>query len=158
VSAGSGLAIAGWGMGVAVGDFDNDGFVDVYVSQYGGGRLFRNKGDGTFEDVTQAAGVVSPKWGTSCCFVDYHRDGVLDLVVVNYVDYDSSRWCGSAGGKQDYCHPNQFSGTAARLFHNRGKDRDGRWLGFEDVTVAAGLAKRAGPGLGVVCADFNDDG
>jgi hypothetical protein len=158
VSAGSGLDIAGYGMGVAVGDFDNDGFVDVYVSQYGGGRLFRNKGDGTFEDVTQAAGVVSPKWGTSCCFVDYDRDGWLDLVVVNYVDYDSSRWCGSAGGKQDYCHPNQFSGTAARLFHNRGKDRDGSWLGFEDVTVASGLAKRAGPGLGVVCADFNGDG
>jgi hypothetical protein len=158
VSAGSGLDVAGYGMGVAVGDFDNDGWVDVYVSEYGGGRLFRNRGDGTFEDVTKSAGVVNPKWGTSCCFVDYDRDGWLDLVVVNYVDYDPSKWCGSADGKQSYCHPDQFSGTATRLFHNRGKGPDGCWLGYEDVTAASGLAKLPGPGLGVVCADFDGDG
>jgi hypothetical protein len=157
VSAGSGLDIAGWGMGVAVGDFDNDGFVDVYVSQYGGGRLFHNRGNGTFEDITTRAGVLQPSWGTSCCFVDYDRDGWLDLVVVNYVDYDPGWLCGPASGKQDYCHPRAFNGTATRLFHNRGRDSSGRWLGFEDVTKAAGLAK-AGPGLGVVCADFNGDG
>jgi hypothetical protein len=157
VSAGSGLDIAGWGMGVAVGDFDNDGLVDVYVSQYGGGRLFRNLGRGKFEDVTKSAGVAYLGWGTSCCFVDYDRDGWLDLVVVNYVNYDPGWQCGPASGKRDYCHPSAFKGTATRLFHNRGRDTAGRWRGFEDVTQAAGLA-RPGPGLGVICADFNGDG
>jgi hypothetical protein len=157
VSAGSGLDIAGWGMGVAVGDFDNDGFVDVYVSQYGGGRLFRNKGNSTFEDVTKSAGVEQPRWGTSCCFVDYDRDGWLDLVVVNYVDYDPGWLCGPASGKHDYCHPRAFRGTSMRLFHNRGRDAAGRWQGFEDVTQSAGVAK-PGRGLGVACADFNGDG
>ncbi len=156
-SAGSGLDIAGWGMGVAVGDMDNDGWVDVYVSQYGGGRLFRNRGKGRFEDVTQTAGVQQPCWGTSCAFVDYDRDGWLDLIVVNYVDYDPSRLCGPASGKADYCHPSTFPGSEARLFHNCGRDGKGNWLGFRDVTASAGLAKR-GPGLGVVCADFNGDG
>jgi hypothetical protein len=165
VSAGSGLDIAGHGMGVAVGDMDNDGWVDVYVSQYGGGRLFRNRGDGHFEDVTKTAGVEQPSWGCSCCFVDYDRDGWLDLVVVHYVDYDPSRPCPQTNSKLDYCHPSAFPGSVARLFHNRGSghgretvpQRGGRWLGFEDVTEKAGLARRA-PGLGVVCADFNGDG
>jgi hypothetical protein len=157
VSAGSGLDVAGYGMGVAVGDFNNDGFVDVYLSQYGGGRLFRNCGNGTFEDVTRAAGVEQPCWGTSCCFCDCDRDGWLDLVVVNYVGYDPATVCGPANGKRDYCHPSNFPGTALRLFHNRGKDARGSWLGFEDVTEKAGLSKR-GPGLGVACADFNGDG
>jgi hypothetical protein len=156
VSEGSGLDIAGWGMGVAVGDFDNDGWVDVYVSQYGGGRLFRNRGDGTFEEVTRSAGVEQPSWGTSCAFVDYNRDGWLDLVVVNYVDYDPGFQCGPANGLHDYCHPRVFPGSSMRLFKNQGRDRAGRWLGFKDVTESAGVAKR-GPGLGVVCADFNGD-
>jgi enediyne biosynthesis protein E4 len=157
VSAGSGLDIAGYGMGVAVGDMDNDGWVDVYVSQYGGGRLFRNRGKGRFEDITRSAGVEQPCWGTSCAFVDYDRDGWLDLIVVNYVDYDASRSCGPVNGKGDYCQPQAFPGSAARLFHNLGRDDKGRWLGFQDRTVAAGLAHRA-PGLGVICADFNGDG
>jgi hypothetical protein len=156
-SAGSGLDIAGYGMGVAVGDMDNDGWVDVYVSQYGGGRLFRNRGQGRFEDVTRRAGVQQPCWGTSCAFVDYDRDGWLDLIVINYVDYDPSHWCGPANGKADYCQPQVFPGSDARLFRNLGRDGKGGWLGFRDVTVAAGLARRA-PGLGVVCADFNGDG
>jgi hypothetical protein len=156
-SGGSGLDVAGWGMGVAVGDFDNDGWVDVYVSQYGGGRLFRNLGNGTFEDVTKSAGVEQPCWGTSCCFVDYDRDGWLDLVVVNYLDYDPSRRCGPTSGKPDFCGPTLFPSQAARLFRNRGRDADGHWLGFQDVTESAGLAK-PGSGLGVVCADFNGDG
>jgi hypothetical protein len=160
--AAAGLA-AGWGMGFAVGDFDNDGHVDVYVSQYGGGRLYRNRGtapDGRwlgFEDVTRPAGVEQPRWGTSCAFFDYDRDGWLDLVVVNYLDYDPSVTCGEVSGRHDFCHPSRFPGVAARLFRNRGKGPDGRWLGFEDVTLAAGLAA-PGPGLGVVCADFNGDG
>jgi hypothetical protein len=157
VSAGSGLDVAGHGMGVAVGDFDNDGWVDVYVSQYGGGRLFRNRGDGTFEDVTGAAGVGQPGWGTSCCFVDYDRDGWLDLVVVQYVDYDPGILCGPANGKRDYCHPRVFPGSPLRLYRNRGQGPRGRWLGFAEVTESAGVAKR-GPGLGVLCADFNGDG
>jgi hypothetical protein len=163
-SAGSGLDSAGHGMGIAVGDFDNDGHLDVYVSMYGGGRLFRNRGtDGSgrwlgFEDVTTAAGLEQVRWGTSCAFFDFDRDGWLDLVVVNYVDLDPSRPCQQSNGRADFCHPNQFSGTAARLFRNRGAGPDGRWLGFEDVTVKAGLAARPGPGLGVVCADFDGDG
>jgi hypothetical protein len=157
VSAGSGLDIAGHGMGVAVGDMDNDGWVDVYVSQYGGGRLFHNRGDGRFEEVTKTAGVELRSWGCSCAFVDYDRDGWLDLVVVHYVDYDPSRSCSQASGKPDYCHPSAFPGSAARLLHNRGRDAAGHWLGFADVTEKAGLARRA-PGLGVVCADFNGDG
>jgi enediyne biosynthesis protein E4 len=157
VSKGSGLDIAGYGMGVAVGDFDNDGFVDVYISQFGGGRLFHNKGDGTFEDVTAVAGVDLPHWGTSVAFVDYDRDGWLDLIVVNYVDYDPSHACIEASGKVDFCHPRQFAGTAARLFHNKGM-AGGKWAGFEDVTAAAGLAGARSNGLGVVCADFNGDG
>ncbi|HTU91133.1 MAG TPA: CRTAC1 family protein [Gemmataceae bacterium] len=157
VSTGSGLDIAGYGMGVAVGDMDNDGWVDVYVSQYGGGRLFRNRGQGRFEEVTRSAGVEQPCWGTSCAFVDYDRDGWLDLIVVNYVDYDPSHKCGPASGKGDYCHPSTFPGSEARLFRNLGRDGKESWLGFRDVTVSAGLARRA-PGLGVVCADFNGDG
>jgi hypothetical protein len=157
VSKGSGLDIAGYGMGVAVGDFDNDGFVDVYISQYGGGRLFRNKGDGRFEDVTATAGVALPHWGTSVAFVDYDRDGWLDLIIINYVDYDPSHACIEASGKADFCHPRQFPGTAARLFHNKGMV-GGKWAGFEDVTASAGLAGARSNGLGVVCADFNGDG
>jgi hypothetical protein len=157
VSAGSGLDIAGYGMGVAVGDIDNDGFVDVYVSQFGGGRLFHNKSNGTFEDITDSAGVQLLGWGTSAAFFDYDRDGWLDLVVVQYVDYDPARRCGPANGTRDYCHPSNFPGASLHLFHNRGRDSTGRWLGFEDVTQAAGLSRRA-PGLGVVCADFDGDG
>lgn len=158
VTAGSGVDVAGYGMGVAVGDVDNDGWVDVYVSQYGGGRLFRNRGNGTFEDATDSAGVALPRWGTSTSFVDYDRDGWLDLVVVNYVDYDPSRACVETTGRQDYCHPNQFPGTAARLFRNRGRSPEGRWLGYLDVSVPSGLAAKPSNGLGVACADFNGDG
>src|SRR5207249_3049887 len=96
-------------------------------------------------------------WGTAVSFVDYDRDGWLDLVVVHYVDYDPSLRCGPANGKRDYCHPSNFTGASIRLFHNKGRDASGRWLGYEDVTLKAGLAK-IGPGLGVVCADFNGDG
>jgi hypothetical protein len=157
VSAGSGLDVAGHGMGVAVGDVDNDGRVDVYLSQFGGGRLFCNRGQGHFEDVTRAAGVEQPGWGTSAAFFDCDRDGWLDLVVVHYVDYDPSHACADDGGRPDYCHPGQFAGTAARLYRNKGRGPDGRWLGFEDATVSAGLAE-PGPGLGVLCADFTGDG
>jgi enediyne biosynthesis protein E4 len=152
MSAGSGLDFAGHGMGVAVGDWDNDGRLDLYLSQYGGGRLFRNRGDGKFEDVTDRFGVALPRWGTSCAFVDFDRDGWLDLAVANYVDYDPSKPCIDGRGRGDFCHPNQFAGTAARLFRNLG---DGR---FQDVTVASGLAAKPSNGLGIACADFTGDG
>ncbi|HEY8504696.1 MAG TPA: VCBS repeat-containing protein [Gemmataceae bacterium] len=160
VSAGSGLEVAGYGMGAAVGDVNNDGRPDVLVTEYGRCRLFVNEGGGRFRDVTAEAGVVNPRWGNSACFVDYDRDGWLDLVVVNYVDYDPSRLCAPASGRPDYCHPRAFAGTAARLFRNRGGE--GRGPGgaprFEDVSLRSGLGRVPGPGLGVVCADFDGDG
>lgn len=164
VSADSGLEIRNHGMGVAVGDFDNDGWVDVYLSQYTGGRLFRNRGknsDGRwlgFEDVTKPGGVELSRWGASCAFVDYDRDGWLDLVVVNYVDYDPARECPEISGRPEYCRASAFAGTATRLFRNRGRDTNGPWRGFEDVTLRAGLASTPGPGLGILCTDFDGDG
>jgi hypothetical protein len=157
VSAGSGLDVAGYGMGVAVGDFDNDGWPDVLLTEYGGIRLFRNNGNGTFTDITRQAGLDDPQWATSAAFVDYDRDGWLDLVVVNYVDYDPTRVCNYGGGRPDYCHPKNFQGSVTRLFHNRGRGTSGA-VTFEDVTLKAGLAGAACPGLGVLCADFDGDG
>jgi hypothetical protein len=151
-TAGSGLDFPGHGMGVAVGDWNNDGRLDLFISQYGGGRLFQNLGDGKFDDVTEKAGVAQPRWGTSCAFVDYDRDGWLDLVIANYVDYDPSNPCIDGRGRGDFCHPNQFAGSAARLFRNRG---DGH---FDDVSVAAGFAAKPSNGLGIACADFTGDG
>jgi enediyne biosynthesis protein E4 len=156
VSAGSGLDFAGYCMGVAVGDVNNDGLPDVLVTGYGGARLFLNRGGGKFADVTKEAGLVSPGWGTSAAFLDYDRDGWLDLVVVHYVDYDPSWACGGSGGRRDYCHPKEFPGNVARLFRNKGPGP--ARVGFEDVTVRSGLGRVPGPGLGVVCADFDGDG
>src|SRR5215467_13437821 len=110
VSAGSGLDIAGYNMGVAIGDVNNDGQPDVLVTQYGGIRLFLNNGDGTFADITRSAGLDNPFWGTSACFLDYDRDGWLDLVVVNYVIYKPSQDC-FHNGQLDYCPPRSFAGT-----------------------------------------------
>ena len=159
VSKGSGLDIAGWNMGVAIGDVNNDGRPDVLVTQYGGVKLFLNNGDGTFTDVSAEAGLHSNLWGTSAAFVDYDRDGWLDLVVVNYVDYDP-RKCEGSDGKQDYCAPSAFPGSVTRLFHNLGAVPGGKpgAVRFEDVTLKSGLGLSPGPGLGVVCADFDGDG
>jgi hypothetical protein len=164
VSAGSGLDIAGHNMGVAIGDVNNDGWPDVLVTQYSGVKLFLNNGNGTFTDVTEQAGLRNPGWGTSAAFVDYDRDGWLDLVVVNYVDYDPTWPCTGPTGP-DYCAPRTFKGRVSRLFHNRGRagaPADGRTtpvpaVAFEDVTDASGLGRVPGPGLGVVCADFDGD-
>src|SRR5207302_9629654 len=100
-----------------------DGWPDVLVTEYGRIRLFLNNGNGTFADVTKDAGLDNPLWGTSACFVDYDRDGWLDLVVVNYVDYDPARPCASAGGQPDFCPPKQFEGTVTKLYHNLGANR-----------------------------------
>jgi hypothetical protein len=155
VSAGSGLDIAGFNVGVAVGDVNNDGRPDVLVTQYGGIRLFLNEGGGKFRDVTADSGLANALWGTSACFFDYDRDGWLDLVVVNYVDYDPTRLCRDAAGVRDFCAPQGQPGTVSKLFHNLGR-KEG--AAFEDVTVSSGLSRLSGPGLGVLCADFDGDG
>jgi len=120
VSKGSGLDIAGYNMGVAIGDINNDGWPDVLVTQYNGLKLFLNNGNGTFTDVTQESGLSNPAWGTSAAFVDYDRDGWLDLVVVSYVDYDPTHSCYAPIGGRDYCAPKTFKGRVSRLFHNQG--------------------------------------
>ena len=155
VSAGSGLDFAGYNMGVAVGDVDNDGWPDVLVTQYGGVKLLLNNRDGTFKDETKQAGLDVPGWSTSAAFFDYDRDGRLDLVIARYLDYDPSVSCTPSSGISDYCNPKAFKGMTAVLYHNvgsRGRPR------FEDVTAASGLGRLPGPGLGVICADFDGDG
>jgi hypothetical protein len=157
ISAGSGLDVAGHGMGVAIGDVNNDGWPDVLITEYRGVRLFLNNGNRTFTEVTRQAGLDSVHWATSASFVDTDRDGWLDLVVVHYVDYDPSQRCTGNSARRDFCHPNLFPGTVARLFRNLGKQPGGK-VAFRDVTVPSGLATRPGPALGVLCADFNGDG
>ena len=151
----AGVPGKGFGMGVAVGDYDNDGFVDIYVTNFGPNILYRNKGDGTFADVTAKAGVGDPRWGTSAAFFDYDNDGRLDLFVCNYLDWDFDKnvSCGeSRPGYRAYCHPDIFKGISNVLYHNNG---DGT---FTDVSEKAGVASTEGKGLGVVAADYNDDG
>ena len=155
---GAGVAGHSYGMGCAAGDFDNDGHVDLYVYNVGPNILYRNNGDGTFTDVTLAAGVGDPGWSAAAAFFDYDGDGWLDLVVVNYVDWQDTpafreKQCFAATGMRDYCPPQSFAAPSFdRLYRNRG---DGT---FEDVSVRVGLHAKAGTGLGVVCADMNNDG
>jgi hypothetical protein len=159
VSAGSGLDVAGYGMGIAVGDVDNDGLPDVVVTEYGRTRLFLNHGGGQFVEVTSTSGLDNPLWGTSASFFDFDGDGWLDLIVVNYVDYDPSKVCNSSGGRTDYCGPSIFKTMTPRLYRNLGGSRNGTGPLFEDATLKSGLANGPkGKGLGVLCADFNGDG
>jgi enediyne biosynthesis protein E4 len=145
-----------FGMGVAVGDYDNDGFPDLLVLGYGRCILYHNNGDGTFADVTAKAGVAnSGKWASSAAWFDYDNDGRLDLVIANYVDWsaDQNFWCGEHGpGQRSYCHPDNFHGEAPTLFHNNG---DGT---FTDVSKTSGVGLKAGNGLGVVTFDYDNDG
>jgi enediyne biosynthesis protein E4 len=159
VSADSGLDIAQYGQGVAVGDIDNDGLPDVVVTEYGATRLFVNRGKGRFEETTRHSGLDNPRWGTSACFLDYDRDGWLDLAVANYLEYDPTKTCTMGTGQQDFCGPSAFAGTVTTLYRNRGRlPASARPSRFEDVTAKSGLIRMAGPGLGVVCADFDGDG
>ena len=150
----SGIRAFGYGMGVAVGDFNNDSYQDLYVTNWGENQLFQNNKDGTFTDVTKHAGVESPEWGTSTAFVDVNRDGWLDLYVCNYVTfgYDTHRPCYHSSGAVGYCGPQSETPVSDRLFINK---QDGT---FQDVSAQSGIARISGPGLGVLCRDFNRDG
>lgn len=152
----AGVKGEGYSMGVAAGDYDGDGFIDLYVTAYGSNILYRNRGDGTFEDATRRGGVAGNGWSTSAGFIDYDRDGRLDLFVARYADWDfekGSIYCGDQRpGYRAYCHPDNFKGASNLLFHQK---PDGT---FEDVSASAKIADPNGKGLGVAFADFDDDG
>jgi hypothetical protein len=153
----AGVGAAGlYGQGIAVGDFDNDGFPDLYVTGYGRSILYRNNGDGTFSDVTEKAGVADTGgWATSAGWFDYDRDGYLDLLVCNYIDWSPQNniWCGDRKpGYRSYCHPDNYKGQRLKLYHN---NHDGT---FTDVSDKSGVGKPEAKGMGVVLADMNGDG
>jgi len=149
----AGLQGAGYGMGVAVGDYDNDGYEDLYVTAYGGNQLYHNNGDGTFTDVTDKAGVGGSGWSTSAMWVDLDGDGLLDLVVLRYVQWDfDDIWCGEhKEGYRSYCHPDYFQPISPLVYHNNGQGR------FTEVSQKIGLSK-SGKGLGLALADYDRDG
>ncbi|MBS1819145.1 MAG: CRTAC1 family protein [Acidobacteria bacterium] len=155
VTAQSGIRPRGYGMGVAAGDIDNDGYVDLYLTGFGRNQLFHNNGNGTFTDVSKASGTDDPvSWGVSATFFDYDRDGLLDLFVGNYLNYtlQTHTPCFGPSGAPDYCRPEVYGAQPNRLYHNAGGGR------FVDVTIASGVARAFGPALGCVAADLNNDG
>jgi enediyne biosynthesis protein E4 len=155
VTADAGVPGGGYGMGAAVGDFDNDGFPDLYVTQYGSSILYHNNGDGTFTDVTNKAGVAAPGWASSAVWFDYDNDGKLDLFVCRFVDFtkELNKFCGnSATGERYYCVPRVYTPMPSWLFHNNG---DGT---FTDVSRESGIARYLGKAWGVVATDINNDG
>lgn len=149
----AGLAGSGYSTGVAVGDYDNDGFDDLFVAGYGHSTLYHNNGDGTFTDVTAAAGVVGSGWATSAAWVDYDNDGRLDLVVARYMEWDfDDIYCGHREeGFRSYCHPDLFKPASVLLYHNDGNGK------FTEVASKAGISK-PGKGLGLAIADYDHDG
>jgi enediyne biosynthesis protein E4 len=152
VTAQSGIAFRGYGMGAATGDYNNDGFEDLLITGYNSRALYRNNGNGTFTEVDfpRADGV----WSTSASFFDYDRDGRLDLVVLSYVSFSeaANKACNAPTGEPDYCTPRAYAPVAARLYHNDGGDK------FSDVTASSGIDRALGPGLGVAAVDLNEDG
>jgi hypothetical protein len=150
----AGLALRTYGMGVAVGDYDNDGYLDLLVTSFGPETLFHNNGNGTFTDVTARAGISDPLWSTSAAFIDYDRDGYLDLFVANYLDFSvaSNKICFDSVGTRDYCSPRSYRPVPDHLYHNDGNGH------FTDVTEKAGISKADGAGLGVATGDYNADG
>ncbi|PYT57735.1 MAG: RNA-binding protein, partial [Acidobacteria bacterium] len=149
----AGLQGVGYGMGVAVGDYDNDGYEDLYVTAYGGNKLYHNNGDGTFTDVTENAGVGGNGWSTSAAWVDLDNDGRLDLIVLRYLQWDfDDVWCGQhKEGYREYCHPDIFKPIAPLVYHNDGNGH------FTEISEKIGLAK-PGKGLGIALADYDRDG
>src|SRR5687767_5911561 len=161
VTAKAGVGASGWGQGVCAGDYDNDGHEDLFVTYYGQNRLYHNGGDGTFQDVSAKAGMVSPRtrWGTGCAFLDYDRDGRLDLLAANYIDLDLATAPTPDSGLCRYkgvpvaCGPPGLTGGKNVLYRNRGNGT------FLDVSESSGIAKSQGSyGLGVATLDFDNDG
>mgnify|MGYP002382370243 CR=1 FL=1 len=154
ITVGSGLDVEMYGMGVAAGDYDNDGREDLYVTALEGDRLFHNLGNGKFADVTKTAGISNANFGTSAAWLDYDKDGRLDLFVGNYVQWTEKGdlRCSLDGVSKSYCTPESYKGVAARLFHNLGNGR------FEDVAARAGVGDPTSKSLGVTVLDYNSDG
>ncbi len=151
----AGLAVSIFGLGVAIGDYDNDGYDDIFISALGQSRLFHNNGNGTFADVTKEAGLWGPnEFSTGAAWVDYDRDGKLDLIVANYVHWSPQTdiYCTLDGVHKSYCTPESYKGSSARLWHNLGNGK------FEDVTQRAGLYDQTSKSLGVAILDYNGDG
>jgi hypothetical protein len=150
----SGIDARAYGMGVAAGDVNNDGCVDLYFTNFGAAQMYRNNCDGTFTDVTSHSGTDNPGWSVSAAFLDFDRDGWLDLYVGNYLRYtlEGDTTCFSSSGARDYCTPKTYAALPDRLYRNQ---HDGT---FADVSARAGIAREFGPALGVVTADFNGDG
>lgn len=155
VTAAAGLAVSMYGMGAAIGDYDNDGFDDIFITALGQSRLFHNNGNGTFTDVTTNAGLSGiNEFSTSAAWVDYDRDGKLDLLVANYVQWtpETDLRCTLDGTHKSYCTPESYKGSSARLWHNLGNGK------FEDVTKKAGLYDATSKSLGIAVLDYNADG
>ncbi|HEX8136842.1 MAG TPA: CRTAC1 family protein [Pyrinomonadaceae bacterium] len=154
VTAQSGLAVEMYGLGVAVGDYDSDGQLDIYFTCVGPNRLFRNLGGGRFADVSSKAGVDDPAMSTSAAWFDYDRDGRLDLFVCNYVEWspDKDQFCTLDGKNKSYCTPQSYKGQSSQLYHNRGNGT------FENVTERAGLFDPTGKALGVALLDYDNNG
>ena len=154
VTAASGLNIEMYGMGVAIGDFDNDGRDDVYITALEGDRLFHNEGNGKFKDVTAASGIRNANFSTSAAWLDYDRDGKLDLFVANYVQWTAKGdlWCSLDGATKSYCTPESYKGTSCKLYRGLGGGK------FEDVTEKAGVAEPTSKSLGITVFDYNNDG
>jgi hypothetical protein len=150
----AGIEARGYGMGVAAGDVDNDGCVDLFLTSFGRNQLYRNNCNGTFADLSQASGTDGSGWAVSAAFVDYDRDGLLDLFVGNYLSYSFDRHvrCAGESGLPDYCPPERYRPQPSRLYRNLGAGR------FEDITARSGVARAFGPALGVSTADFDGDG
>ncbi len=154
VTEASGIRQKGYGMGVASGDFDGDGWVDLFITNYGENALLRNGGDGTFTEVSKDAGIADARWNASASFLDFDADGKLDLFVTAYLDHSVAdpKVCHDIRGKRDYCGPMAYPPLADRLYRNRGNGA------FEDVSRKSGLSELPGAGLGAAVADFNGDG
>jgi hypothetical protein len=154
VIAGSGLDIEMYGIGIAVGDYDNDGKPDIYITALDGDHLFHNEGNFKFKDVTAASGIKNAAFGTSAAWFDFDRDGKLDLFVANYVDWTQKGdlWCSLDGVSKSYCTPESYKGQASRLYRNLGNGK------FEDVTMKAKVFDPTSKSLGVAIVDYNNDG
>jgi hypothetical protein len=154
ITVGSGLDVELYGMGVAVGDYDNDGKDDVYITSLDGDHLFHNEGKGKFKDVTAGSGLNNASFGTSAAWLDYDKDGKLDLFVANYVQWNEKNdiWCSLDGTTKSYCTPESYKGTSSKLFHNLGGGK------FEDVSKKAGIDDPTSKSLGVTVFDFDADG